>query len=105
MYGLSATPMTLIINRPSGLLYRARGVADFIARYWRHGARSRSVLEPLPVTLAENLFTYNVKPVEVARAKDAACDICQVNPHAGYADCGPSLEFDTDVANALIDRD
>jgi hypothetical protein len=63
------------------------------------------LLEPLPVTLAENLVTYNMKAVEVARAKDAACDICQASPHAGYADCGPPLGFDTEVANALIDRD
>ncbi len=63
------------------------------------------LLEPLPVTLAENLVTYNMKPIEVARAKDAACDICQANPYAGYADCGPPLGFDTEVANALIDRD
>lgn len=63
------------------------------------------LLEPLPVTLAENLVTYNMKPVEVARAKDAACDICQSNPHAGYSDCAPPLGFDTELANALIDWD
>ena len=38
------------------------------------------LLTPLPVTLAENLVTYNMKPVAGVRARNEACDICQVNP-------------------------
>jgi hypothetical protein len=48
------------------------------------------LLEPLPVMLAENLVTYNLKAVEVARSRDDRCDICRCNPVAGYGDSGES---------------
>jgi hypothetical protein len=38
------------------------------------------LLDPLPVTLAENLVTYNLKPVASPRSRNDACDICRVNP-------------------------
>jgi ThiF family len=62
------------------------------------------LLEPLPVTLAENFVTYNMKPIEVARANDAACDICRANPQAGFGDCGEAIGFEQEIADALIDR-
>lgn len=61
------------------------------------------LLEPLPVTLAENLVTYNMKPVEKPRAKDEACDICRKNPQAGLSDCGEVIGFDSKIAAALLD--
>jgi hypothetical protein len=63
------------------------------------------LLEPLPVTLAENLVTYNLKAVEVARSRDEACDICRCNPVTGYGDCGDSLGLPSAVAAALIEDD
>ena len=56
-----------------------------------------------PVTLAENFVTYNMKPVEVARAKDGACDICQANPTVGFGDCGDPIGFEKQIAESLID--
>jgi hypothetical protein len=61
------------------------------------------LLTPLPVTLAENLVTYNLKPVAAVRAKNDACDICQTNPTAGFGDCAEALGLPSDVAASLIE--
>jgi hypothetical protein len=54
--GLSATPLTLLTNQPSALLYRARGLADSIARYWRHEARDPDLEETIPLRAASRLL-------------------------------------------------
>jgi hypothetical protein len=63
------------------------------------------LLSPLPVTLAENLVTYNMKPVAAVRAKNDDCDICQTNPTAGFGDCAEALGLPSDVAASLIEDD
>jgi hypothetical protein len=63
------------------------------------------LLEPLPVTLAENLVTYNMKAVTSARARNKACNICRVNPHAGFGDCGEPIGLASEVARALLEED
>jgi ThiF family protein len=60
---------------------------------------------PLPVTLAENLVTFNMKPVAEARSRNESCDICQANPHSGFADCGEPIGLPPEVAAALVDED
>jgi len=59
---------------------------------------------PLPVTLAENLVTYNMKPVAVARNRNETCDICQANAHSGFGDCGEPVGLVSDIAAALLDE-
>jgi hypothetical protein len=61
------------------------------------------LLTPLPVTLAENLVTYNMKPVAAVRAKDHFCDICRANPAAGFGDCGEPIGLPSEVAQSLIE--
>lgn len=63
------------------------------------------LLDPLPATLAENLVTYNMKPVATARAKKEVCDICRCNPTAGFGDCGESIGLPSEVAASLIEGD
>jgi len=63
------------------------------------------LLEALPVTLAENFVTYNMKAVASARARNEACNICRVNPLAGFGDCGEQIGLDSEVAKALLDED
>jgi hypothetical protein len=60
---------------------------------------------PLPVTLAENLVTFNMKPVAEARSRNESCDICQTNPHSGFGDCGKPIGLSSEVAAALLDDD
>jgi hypothetical protein len=60
------------------------------------------LLEPLPVTLAENFVTYNMKPITSARARNEACNICQMNPLAGFGDCGEPIGLIGEVARALL---
>jgi hypothetical protein len=57
---------------------------------------------PLPVTLAENLVTFNLKPVAKARSRNESCDICQANPRSGFGDCGEPIGLSSDVAAALL---
>jgi len=59
------------------------------------------LLEPLPVTLAENLVTYNLKPIALARSRNDTCDICRVNTQQGFGDCGESIGLSAEVAAAL----
>ncbi len=59
------------------------------------------LLEPLPVTLAENLVTYNLKPITSARSRNDTCDICRVNPQHGFGDCGEPIGLPAEVAAAL----
>jgi hypothetical protein len=63
------------------------------------------LLEPLPVTLAENLVTYNMKALPAARSRNDACNICRVNPFAGFGDCGETIGLDSATAAALIGSD
>ena len=63
------------------------------------------LLDPLPVTLAENLVTYNMKPLAVARAKNESCDICRCNPTAGFGDCAESIGLPSEVVTSLIEGD
>jgi hypothetical protein len=60
---------------------------------------------PLPVTLAENLVTFNMKPVAEARSRNESCDICQMNQQSGFGDCGEPVGLSSDVAVALSDGD
>jgi len=60
------------------------------------------LLEPVPATLAENLVTYNMKPIASARCHDDACDICRVNAQTGFGDCGEPIGLPSDVAAALV---
>jgi hypothetical protein len=60
------------------------------------------LLEPVPATLAENLVTYNMKPIESARCHNDACDICRVNAQKGFGDCGEPIGLSSDVAAALV---
>src|SRR5208283_4746553 len=59
---------------------------------------------PLPVTVAENLVTFNMKPVTTARNCNERCNICQANPHSGFGDCGAPIGLASNVAAALLDE-
>jgi hypothetical protein len=60
---------------------------------------------PLPVTLAENLVTFNMKAVASPRNRNETCDICQTNPHSGWGDCGEPVGLGSEVAAALVEQD
>jgi hypothetical protein len=59
--------------------------------------------KPLPTTFAENLVTYNMKAITSARAGDESCDICRVNPVAGFGDCGDAIGLPSEIAAALME--
>ena len=63
------------------------------------------LLDPLPVTLAENLVTYNMKPIAAVRVKNDRCDVCNSNPAAGFGDCGEPVGLPSEVAASLIEDD
>jgi hypothetical protein len=60
---------------------------------------------PLPVTLAENLVTFNMKAVASARNRSEVCDVCQSNPYSGFGDCGEPIGLAPEVAAALLEED
>jgi hypothetical protein len=59
------------------------------------------LLTPLPVMLLENLVTYSLKAVQVARAENQKCPVCRANRRAGYGDCGPALGLDKAAVLAI----
>ena len=85
---------------------------DRMAEVWMEGDAQllRHLLQPflrtpLPVTLSENLVTFNMKPIAVARSRNEQCDICQANPSAGFGDCGEAIGLAPEIAAALLDED
>jgi hypothetical protein len=60
---------------------------------------------PLPVTIAENLVTFNMKAVASARNRNHGCGICQANPYSGFGDCGEQIGLASGVAAALMEQD
>jgi hypothetical protein len=60
------------------------------------------LLKPLPVTISENLVTYNMKPVGSARKRNDTCEICQKNPEFGFGDCGKQIGLSSEVAKSLL---
>jgi len=63
------------------------------------------LLEPFPVTLAQNQVTYNLKAVASPRARNDACDICRNNAQYGFGDCGKPIGLPPEVAAALRSED
>ncbi len=61
------------------------------------------LLEPIPVTISENLLTYTNRPINVARDATANCRICRNNPQAGYGDNGLQVGMNKNAINALSD--
>lgn len=59
------------------------------------------LLEPFPITLAENLVTYTLRPIQEVRIADEECDLCQMNETMGFGDCAPPLGLARDVAISL----
>lgn len=60
------------------------------------------LLKPLPVTISENLVTYNMKPVGSARKRNDTCEICQENPEFAFGDCGKQVGLSSEVAKSLL---
>ena len=61
------------------------------------------LLEPFPVTLAENLVTYNMKAIASPRSGNDACNICRANRFGGFGDCGEAIGLASETAAALIE--
>ena len=62
------------------------------------------LLNPLPVTISENILTYTTLPIQVARDATPNCRICRNNPKAGYGDYGPAIGMDKTTVDALRDN-
>lgn len=93
----------LLINQPAVMDLNMRAASAGVMML-RHLLQP-FLRTPLPVTLAENLVTFNMKPVASPRSRNERCDICQKNPQAGFGDCGQQIGLASDVAAALLDDD
>ncbi len=60
------------------------------------------LLTPLPVTIAENLVTYTILPLDKPKAANSACRICQRNPYVGYGGCAGPIGLDRDSLAAIL---
>jgi len=89
----------LLLKQPAVMELNMRAASSGM-RVLRHLLQP-FLLEPLPVTLAENLMTYNLKPIASPRSRNDSCDICRVNPQQGFGDCGEPIGLASEVAAAL----
>ncbi len=60
------------------------------------------LLEPLPLSVTENLVTYTIRKIEMPRTPREDCRVCQKNRFFGYGDCGPTIGLDTASVQAII---
>lgn len=79
----------LILDQPAVMDLNMHGAA-YGVMLLRHLLQP-FLLTPLPATLSENLATFTTLAVKDQRAHHGGCRICQENPKAGFADCGPAL--------------
>jgi hypothetical protein len=93
----------LLINQPAvmDLNMRAASAGVMVLRH----LLQPFLRSPLPVTLAENLVTFNMKPIASPRRRNKRCDICQLNPRAGFGDCGEPIGLSSEEAAALLDEE
>jgi len=93
----------LLINQPAvmDLNMRAASAGFLLLRH----LLQPFLLSPLPVTLAENFVTYNMKAVASARNCNDLCDVCRINVQAGFGDCGDAIGLSREVARALLEDD
>jgi hypothetical protein len=89
----------LVIDQPAvmDLNMRAAGLGMMLLRH----LLQPFLLTPLPVMLLENLVTYSMRAVQVARAASATCPLCRANRRAGYGDCAPRLGLATEAVSAI----
>jgi hypothetical protein len=62
------------------------------------------LLEPVPVTISENVLTYTTVAVGAPRTPNARCLTCRENPHLGCGDCGPAIGLDPAAVAAITGR-
>jgi hypothetical protein len=60
------------------------------------------LLTPLPVTIAENLVTYALRPLNRPRAASPECRICQPNRHFGYGDNSAPMGLDRGSLKTIL---
>jgi hypothetical protein len=60
------------------------------------------LLEPLPVSISENMVTYRTIAAGKARKHDPECPTCQKNRHFGFGDLGPRIGFDRDTVETIM---
>jgi hypothetical protein len=60
------------------------------------------LLEPLPLSITENLVTYTLRKVEKPRAFNGRCKTCRENHRLGFGDCGPRLGLDAATVAAIV---
>lgn len=60
------------------------------------------LLTPLPVTIAENLVTYTILPLNKPKAANPDCRICQRNPYFGYGNCAGPIGLDRESLKAIL---
>jgi hypothetical protein len=90
----------LIMKKPAVMDLNMRS-ASFGMMLLRHLLQP-FLLTPLPVTIAENLVTYTILPLNKPKAANSDCRICQRNPHFGYGDCAGPIGLDRESLKAIL---
>jgi ThiF family len=60
------------------------------------------LLEPIPVTISENLVTYTMLAIPKARSVNPRCPTCQANPQVAYGDCGDAIGLEKAQVEAIL---
>jgi hypothetical protein len=92
----------LVIDQPAVMDLNMRA-ASFGMMVLRHLLQP-FLLAPLPVMILENMVTYSLKAIGVARTPNATCPICQANRWAGYGDCAAPIGLERNALLAIVDN-
>jgi ThiF family len=90
----------LVIKKPAVMELNMRA-ASFGMMLLRHLLQP-FLLTPLPVTIAENLVTYTILPLDKPKAANAECRICQINPYLGHGDCAVPIGLDRGSLTTIL---
>ena len=92
----------LVIKQPAvmDLNMRAASMGMMLLRH----LLQPSLLEPLPVTISENVLTYTTVAISVPRTPNPHCPTCRENRNIGFGDCGPTIGLDAATTAAIIGR-
>jgi hypothetical protein len=90
----------LMLKKPAVMELNMRS-ASFGMTVLRHLLQP-FLLTPIPVTIAENLVTYTILPLNKPKAATHDCRICQRNPYFGYGDSAGPLGLDRESLEVIL---
>ena len=92
----------LVMKQPAvmDLNMRAAGLGMIVLRH----LLQPFLLEPLPVTISENLVTYRMLAIMKPKVPNEVCPVCQANLQTGFGDSGDAIGLDREMVGRITGK-